>query len=149
MCLEERERNDEMYERMLDKGKRPSLEEFISYCGDGKELIDDLNVFLTDNMGLEKLLRFPYGNNYGWSIKYSLKNKHICDVFAEKDAFTVMIRLDNSQYETAYNNLLPYTQEFIDNKYPCGNGGWIHYRVLTKEHLEDIKILLQLKANGK
>lgn len=138
-----------MFERMLDKNQKPSIEEFISYCGSTKELLKGLDIFLTDNLELDKLLRFPYGNNYGWGIKYFKKNKHVCDIFAEKDAFTVMIRLDNSQYEKVYNDLFPYTKEFIDKKYPCGNGGWIHYRVLVAEHLEDIKTLLRLKVNNR
>ncbi len=138
-----------MFERILDKQKKPSLEEFISYCGNRKNLFVNLDTFLTEEMMLERLLRFPYGNEYGWGVKYFIKNKHICDVFAEKDAFTVMLRLDNSQYEEVYNDLLSYTKEFIDKKYPCGKGGYIHYRVLTEEHLKDIKMLLQLKAKHK
>ncbi|MDU2266951.1 MAG: DUF3788 family protein, partial [Clostridium celatum] len=59
------------------------------------------------------------------------------------------LRLDNSQYEKVYNDLLSYTKEFIDKKYPCGKGGYIHYRVLTVEHLKDIKMLLQFKAKHK
>ena len=34
----------------------------------------------------------------------------------------------------------------IDNKYPCGDGGWIHYRVICQEHFEDIKKLLEIKC---
>lgn len=33
----------------------------------------------------------------------------------------------------------------IDAKYPCGSGGWIHYRITNKEHLDDIMKLLELK----
>lgn len=135
-----------MFDRMLDKKTEPSLDEFISYCGSTKELVLDLDIFLTEEMSLAKTLRFPYGNSYGWGLKYFLKRKHICDVFAEKDAFTVMLRLDNSQYEKIYNDLLPYTRGFIDNKYPCGSGGYIHYRVLKAEHLKDIEMLLELKV---
>ena len=50
-----------------------------------------------------------------------------------------MMRLTNVQYESIYGELKKYTQEHIDNKYPCGEGGWIHYRVICQEHFEDIK----------
>ncbi len=61
-------------------------------------------------------------------------------------AFTVMMRMTNKQYEVLYNQLTKYTQEFIDNKYPCGEGGWINYRVICEEHLEDAKKLLLEKC---
>lgn len=56
-----------------------------------------------------------------------------------------MMRLSDEQYQTVYDQLQKYTQESIDNKYPCGDGGWIHYRVTGGEHLDDIKALLALK----
>ncbi len=57
-----------------------------------------------------------------------------------------MMRLTNVQYETIYNEMTKYMQEFIDKKYPCGNAGWIHYRVISQEHYEDIKKLLKIKC---
>lgn len=39
-----------------------------------------------EELKIEKLMRFPYGNSYGWGMKYFIKNKHVCDIFAEKDA---------------------------------------------------------------
>lgn len=56
-----------------------------------------------------------------------------------------MMRLTNAQYETIYDEMKKYTQEYIDHKYPCSDGGWIHYRVTCQEHYEDIKKLLALK----
>lgn len=47
----------------------------------------------------------------------------MCNIFAEAGAFTVMIRLTNTKYETIYSDMKKYTQESIDNKYPCEHGG--------------------------
>lgn len=58
---------------MLNKNNKPSWEEFYSYCGRCKELLIDLDAFIMDIDGLDKLIRFPYGNKYGWGIKYSKK----------------------------------------------------------------------------
>lgn len=138
-----------MFERMLDKNNKPSWEEFFSYCGRCKKLLIDLDAFIMSIDGLDKLIRFPYGNNYGWGIKYSKKNRHICDIFAEKEAFTIMIRLSDEQFEKFYPDMSIYTKELIDNRYPCGNGGWIHYQVKSIEYLTDIKTLLQMKINNK
>lgn len=136
-----------MYERLLDKKNQPTPEAFAGYCGSTKDLFLRLDQFLTEECGAQKLLRFPYGNRYGWGYQYAKKSKHLCDVFAEKDAFTVMLRLANTQYDKIRNALLPYTQAYIENKYPCGDGGWIHYRVLSEEHLEDLRLLLKQKLS--
>lgn len=58
-----------------------------------------------------------------------------------------MMRLTNKQFEMVYECLKKYTQEYIDNKYPCNDGGWIHYRITCKEHFEDIQKLLDVKCS--
>lgn len=135
-----------MYERMLDKQQKPTYEEFIDYLGSAKPLFEQLDNYLLVDLGTERQLRFPYGNKYGWSMKYFVKHNHICDIFAEKDAFSVMLRLTNKQFLDVYNIMSEYTKQFIDNKYPCGEGGWIHYRVLNPNNLQDIIVMLQLKV---
>ena len=42
-------------------------------------------------------------------------------------------------------NLLPKTQKTWKEKYPCGDGGWINYRVLNKEELNDVITLIEIK----
>ena len=50
------------------------------------------------------------------------------------------------QFDKMYEGALLETKKLIDNKYPCGSGGWIHYRVLTWQQLEDVFKMLRLKA---
>lgn len=37
-----------MYERLLDKQKQPTFDEFTAHCGDGKRLLEKADVFLTN-----------------------------------------------------------------------------------------------------
>ena len=136
-----------MYERMLDKRTMPTIEELSRYCGENAELFSMLNEFMAKTYETEQKVVFPYGNKYGWGIGHYKKKKLICNVFAEAGAFTVMMRLSNTQYELIYDSLGKKAQEYINNKYPCGDGGWINYRVTCKEHLEDIQKLLVLKCS--
>ena len=53
--------------------------------------------------------------------------------FAEDNAFTVMVRLSDKQFGSVYGHVQTYTQAYIDHKYPCGDGGWIHYRVTCED----------------
>lgn len=134
-----------MYERMLDKQEVPSYENMCSICGRTSKLFQALNSFLLDNYNTTQEIRFPYGKEYGWGVSHRKGKKLICDVFAEADAFTVMMRLSNEQYDKVYEDVQEDTKKLIDNKYPCGGGGWIHFRVLSDKHLQDVKLLLSVK----
>lgn len=136
-----------MYERMLNKQVVPTIEDMVAYCGENAMWFSELNIWLSNNFGTVGKVVFPYGNNYGWGITHRKKNKLVCNIFAEDNAFTVMVRLSDGQYKIVYDQLQKYTQECIDNKYPCGDGGWIHYRVTCQEQLEDIQKILTVKCS--
>lgn len=136
-----------MYERILNKQVVPTIEEMTEFCGENADLFSMLNEWMSTTFNTEQRIVFPYGNKYGWAIAHKKKTKLICNVFAEDNAFTVMMRLSDKQYNTIYEELKEYTQKYIDKKYPCGNGGWIHYRVKCKEHFEDIQKLLSVKCS--
>lgn len=133
---------------MLDKQTVPLFDEMISYCGEAGKLWSELDIYLKDKLEMKGCIRFPYGNKYGWSVKYSLKSKHICDIFAENGAFMVLLRISNDQIEPIYNMLSDYTRGVWDNNYPCGNGGWLNYRVIGNEQLQDLIKLIETKANN-
>lgn len=140
-----------MYERMLIKDVVPTINDIHETMGNESVLyFKELQEFLDSSYELNTELRFPFGKNYGWGYKYSHKNKHICYVFFEKDAFTVMIQIGKNELSKLYNklgDLSPKTNEIWEHRYPCGEGGWLHYRVLNKEDLEDIKSLIIIKKN--
>lgn len=136
-----------MYERLMNKQIVPTVADMTTYCGENADFFALLNEWLSSEYGTRQEVVFPYGKDYGWGIAHRIKQKLVCNVFAENNAFTVMIRLSNKQFESVYEALQKYTQEYIDNKYPCGDGGWIHYRVLCKEHLRDIETLLAVKCS--
>ena len=138
-----------MYERMLNKLKEPSIKEIYEVIGDNSILL--LNIFeeiMKQRYDLKRDLKFPFGNNYGWGYKYSHKTKHLCYVFFEKDAITIMLQISGDlvqKLEKVLLECLPKTKRYWNNRYPCGEGGWIHYRVLNGEELNDVIRLLALK----
>ncbi|WP_294149518.1 DUF3788 domain-containing protein [uncultured Clostridium sp.] len=136
-----------MYERMLNKKETPSPAKMTAYCGETAGLFSSLNEWLTATYATAQQITFPYGNQYGWGIAHRLKKKLICNVFAENNSFTVMVRLSGNQYQSLYAQLQKYTQEYIDNQYPCGDGGWIQYRVTCREHFDDIQKILSAKCS--
>lgn len=136
-----------MYERILDKSLEPTIDELSAYCGENADLFVRLNKWLGKIYGTVQEVVFPYGNTYGWGVAHRIKQKLVCNIFAERDAFTVMLRLSNAQFRSIYNVVGASTQEIIDNRYICGDGGWVHCRVTCEERLEDIKTMLKAKCN--
>ncbi len=135
-----------MYERMLNKQEEPTMAEMTAHCKDCAELFTRLNAWLTEEYGTDQSITFPYGNGYGWGVAHRKNKKLICHVFAEENAFTVMMRLSDKQFASIYGKVQTGTQEQIDHKYPCGDGGWLHYRITCREQLDDAQTLLSVKC---
>ena len=138
-----------MHERMLNKQEQPTFDEMICYCGDKGKLWLELDKRLVSEFDLEKLIRFPYGKEYGWGVKYSRKSKHICDIFAEDDAFAALFQVSQKAIDTIYNELGDYAKEVWAEKSPCKGGGWIEFRILSNEQLEDLEKIIRAKITVK
>jgi len=139
-----------MYERMLNKKVIPSCEEIEEYVGEENyERLEKLETILSERYDLNRELKFPFGNSYGWGYKYSHRTKHLCYLFFEKDAITVTIQIGTNELEIfnrKFDSFLPKTQELWENRYLCGNGGgWIHYRILSDRELSDVLRLIAIK----
>jgi len=137
-----------MYERMQNKEIEPSLGEMYAAIGpESVSILDDFEQFLRSSYDIVTELRFPFGNQYGWGIKFSHRTKHLCYVFPESGSFTVTLQIgaESAKLEARLDSLLFRTQEMWKHRYPCGKGGWIHYRVLDRKEIEDIKELIKIK----
>ena len=134
-----------MFERLLEKEKQPTYEEFVNHMGECRKMFVGLNRDLLNCAGVVAKLDFPYGNCYGWGLKYYLKNKLLFIIFAEKDAFTTMIRLSGHDIGklSGAGDLI---KNHIDGKYPCGDGGWIYFRVSEADHYTDLLKIIGAKT---
>ena len=134
-----------MFERMLDKQNEPTFEELIAFSGATGKLWLSFDEYMLVEHGVTKLIRFPYGKKYGWSVKYSVKSKHICDVFAESGAFTALFQVSNKAVDTVFDGLSDCAKGIWAEKSPCASGGWIEFRVLDEEHLENLQKIVNAK----
>lgn len=103
-----------MYERWLDKSVSPGFEDLLAYSGESHVFWRELDAYLKETFSAQQQIRFPYGNKYGWSSKYSIKKKHLCDAFAEKGAFSLHFRLNNREIDLLYADLTDYAKEICD-----------------------------------
>ena len=138
-----------MYERMLNKNETPTMADMTAYCAKTAGLFTALNEWLSAEYGTAQAVVFPYGSRYGWGISHKRKGKLVCNVFPEAGAFSVMLRMSDAQFVSVYDRVGKYAREYIDNKYPCNEGGWIHYRVTDGGQLADIQTMLAVKCDGR
>lgn len=136
-----------MYERLPNKKEIPTLEEILKYIGKEKGLFENVDAFLIGEINSEKAIKFDTHSRC-WKMSYHVKRKYICDIIVEKDAFTIVTRLSEEDIKKVYDDISLYAKECIDNS-PFRHGGWIEYRVLAFEHLENAKIILRVRANYK
>lgn len=136
-----------MYERLLNKNEMPTMEEYLNYISNAIDLFEIIDAFLINEINTEKMIKFD-AHSRCWKMSYHIKSKYICDIIAEKDAFTVVTRLPEEIIRNVYVSLLQYAKECIDNS-PYRHRGWIEYRVLNAIHIEDIKAILQARVINK
>lgn len=139
-----------MYERLLDNNNEPTTRQIEEHlCRESYKRLLSLEEHLEAHYHLTKELRFPFGKSYGWGYKYSHKSTHLCYAFFEKGAFTVTVQIGDKQVhavEGSLQNLSRKAQELWENRYPCGeNGGWVHYRVMSDEELQDVYSFIHAK----
>ena len=134
-----------MYERMLDKTETPTFEDLIQYSAQSGALWLDLDKQMKEAYGATRQIRFPYGKDYGWSAKYSVKSKHICDVFAENGAFAALFQVSSKAVESVYAELDDYARQVWEEKSPCASGGWIEFRVQNAGQLEGLRKIIHAK----
>ena len=139
-----------MYERMLDKQTIPTGGEIKEHIG--KNSIDIIEVIkngLEKSMEIKMELKFPFGNNYGWGYKVSHKSKHLFYLFFEKGSITLMLQIGGFNTKAdleRYSQLSEEGKKYWENRYPCENGGWIHYRITNRKQLKDIGLYLGIKT---
>ncbi len=136
-----------MYERMLNRQEKPTPADMTAFCGGTGQWFARINEWLSQTYGTEQHITFPYGNKYGWGIAHRRKQKLLCNIFAERGGFTIMVRLSDAQFQSVYESLQTYARQYIDNRYPCGDGGWIHYRVTCEAQIGDIQTILAVRCS--
>ncbi len=138
-----------MYERMLDKKIKPNPDEIRNYIGkESDAYLDKMEKLLRKTYDLNKELRFPFGNKYGWGYKFSHKTKHLFYLFFEKGSITATMQIAKRRYtDDLINRLSKQGKNLWENRYPCGNGGgWVHLRISDNVDFDDFLVFLQMKT---
>ena len=140
--------------RLTEKFHKPP-EEFIRiFMGDDAwSRLMRFEDMLKTIFDLSREVKFPFGNEYGWSFRYVNKKSLLLYVFFEENGFCCTIYINDKgaqEVEAIVSDLQPEIQTVWNNRYPCGAfGGWIHYSVETDNELPDLIQLISIKVKLK
>ena len=144
--------------RLSDKAHQPTEEYIQSYMGDDSwQRLMRFEDLLRERYALNREIKFPFGNNYGWSFRYTHNKTLLLYVFFEENGFCCTISIGGKgavEVEKIFDELKPKLQSMWENRYPCGYhedyyGGWIHYSVEHDDELLDMVRMVGVKVKPK
>ena len=140
--------------RMLDKLQQPSEKSIRLVMGnDAWNRLMRFEEMLKARYNLNREMNFPFGNNYGWSFRYTHNKTLLLYVFFEENGFCCTISINDKgahEAEAISGDLRPEIQALWKNRSPCGDfGGWMHRSVETDEELPDLICLVGIKVKPK
>ena len=141
-----------MYERLNDINTKPNYEEAMGFIGASKNLFESIDNFLVNELNAEKEISFT-AHDKCWGIDYQVNKKLLCGIYFEKDSVFVVVKFSLAKenlkgFENMYNSLSPYAKMCVDSS-PWRHVGFVEYRVLTAEHMDDLIKMLKCRANEK
>jgi hypothetical protein len=140
-----------VYQRLLNKDKRPSKEEIVESIGEKSSLWLEIHKFIEENYNFTPELVF-FTKKYGWTIRYRKSGKTLGYFFPENGAFSVLLVLgkkETDKVDYIKNKLNSKVKSVFENTEQLHDGRWLWIRILTKSDIESIKLLLQVKRKPK
>lgn len=140
--------------RLTEKSRQPT-EDFVRiFIGDDAwQRLMRFEEMLRERYDLNREMKFPFGNEYGWGFRYAHRKSLLLYVFFEEGGFCCTISINDKgaqEVEAMLGDLLPEIQTLWKNRYPCGvDGGWLHRSVSSDNELPDLARLVGVKVKPK
>jgi hypothetical protein len=139
------------YDRLLNKGKKPSNEEIKKTIGDRNSLWFEIHQYIEENYDFSKELVF-FTKKHGWAKRYRRQGRTMAYFFPEQGAYSILLILGKKEAEEVNlikDRLNTEVQKVFDNTEQLHDGRWLWIRVLTKSDVDSIKLLLSAKRKPK
>lgn len=131
-----------MDERLRGKGYY-SIEEIMAYTSVKEDLLT-LEAKLNEDYALEKVI-IENSKTEGWGINYRAGSKSLCYIHPEKNGIFIAFQITEAAIEKVRSKLSDYALEVWEKRYPCGNGGWMWYRLTQSSQVDEVRLLLNHK----
>jgi hypothetical protein len=105
-----------------------------------------LTVFIRATCKTTEELRFLYGKDYGWALRFQSGNKLLCALFPNKGYFVTLLIVSQAQLKQIQgmkvsNNI----QSAIESANSYREGKWLFIRSEAKEDIKGIRVLVEMK----
>lgn len=152
--MAEKIRGELVKKRLVEKHHQPTEEFVRQFMGDDAwQRLTRFEKMLGERYDLNREIKFPFGNDYGWGFRYSHKKSLLLYVFFEEGGFCCTISINDKgakEVETMLSELRPEIQSIWKNRYPCGaEGGWLNRSLAGDEELSDLIRLVGVKVKPK
>lgn len=140
-----------VWSEQYDKIHQPTeknIREFIN-----NDLWQELNSYLQETYDtLPKTTYSGCSMQKGWNVKYQKRGKSLCTLYPMQGYFIVLVVIGIREMNEA-ELLMPLCSEYIQNMFEQTasgyNGKWMMIDVKNRDILEDVKKLIELRANHK
>jgi hypothetical protein len=151
--MTEKIRYEQEKKRFTDK-LQPTEECVQYFMGDESwERLKRFEKILAERYDLNREMKFPFGNDYGWGFRYTHKKSLLLYVFFEENGFCCTISINDKGAQAVkamLSDLRPEIQAMWENRYACGvEGGWLNRSVESDDELPDLIRLVGVKVKGK
>lgn len=137
-----------MDNRLRGKGNF-TIDEIMSFSSCKEDWIN-LENKLTEDYYLSKII-IEDSKSAGWGINYRVNDKSLCYIHPERFGLFIAFQIRETEIEKIKDNLSEYALKVWENRYPCGKGGWMWYRLTNSSQIDEVRLLLnsKIKPNKK
>jgi hypothetical protein len=134
----------------IDKKHQPTNTEILEAIGHRFSIWQELVRFVREKYPVQEDLKFLYGKNYGWGLRFRIKGKLLLSLYPTQDGFTAQVNLRPEAIEKAQNMKLgKNVQKAIARAKPYPEGRWLFIPVESENDFQDVQILLELRVEKK
>jgi hypothetical protein len=130
-----------------DKKHQPGGSEISEALGTRQAFWDELVRHLREHYQPDEDLKFLYGKNYGWALRFRVRGQVLVSLYPTLGGFTVQVNLSEAGVEKArqlaQGGGLP---QAIQAATPYPEGRWLFVRIETGGDLRDVYSLFALRA---
>lgn len=133
-----------------DKSHSPEPEEIRGILGSSFPLWEELLTHIRQMYQPVEDLKFLYGKNYGWAVRFRLKGKLLTSLYPAEGYFSAEIIMSPAEVDTVQSmNMGRNVCQAIDSATPYPEGRWLFIPVENRDDLMDITQLLEIHARSK
>jgi hypothetical protein len=130
-----------------DKNHQPTENEIREAVGAQFPFWQELTQWLQDKYAVHEELKFLYGKNYGWGLRFRIKGKLLTALYPGAGYFIVQIILRPEAIEKAQGMKLGKNAlQAIERANPYPEGRWLFIPVEAQNDLMDVQTLLTLRT---